>query len=112
MSLDKYHSFSKSDLFGGTGEVKIWNLLAGRKMPPFSAALWCELEANGVVGRHRQQQDPEIIICTSGEGEATIGKHTHKMAKGTFLYVPLGVSLSLRNSSGLPLCYLIIKAKK
>ena len=112
MSLDKYHSFSQKDLFGGKGEVQIWNLLAGRNMPPFSATLWCELEPKGNVGRHRQQRDPEIIICVSGEGEATVGKYTHSLGKGTFLYVPFGTPLSLKNNGDEPLCYLIIKAQK
>ena len=112
MSLDKCNSFSQTDLFGGQGEVKVWNLISGRKMPPFSAALWCELEPFGTVGRHRQQRDPEVILCISGKGKATIGKHQHPMEKGSFLYIPFGASLALENLGEEVLIYAIIKVRQ
>ena len=112
MSLDKCNTFSQKDLFGGQGEVKIWNLISGRQMPPFSAALWCELEAHGSVGRHRQQRDPEVVLCLSGVGRATIGKHSHPMREGSFLYIPFGASLSLENLGEEILRYVIIKVRQ
>ena len=112
MSLDKCNSFSQKDLFGGLGEVQIWNLISGRKMPPFSAALWCELEPNGSIGRHRQQRDPEVVLCLSGQGRATIGKHPHSMEKGSFLYVPFGATLAIDNLAEEVLRYVIIKVRQ
>ena len=81
--------------------------------PPFSAVLWCSLEANGDVGRHRQQDDPEIVIGISGEGVAQVGNREHALVCGTMVYLPLGQVLSIRNiHSTKPLVYLIIKAQK
>ena len=81
MRPDHPPSFTQRDLFGGQGAVDIWNLRASAS-PPFSASLWCSLEPNGFVGRHRQQDDPEIVICLSGEGIATIGKTDHHLQRG------------------------------
>ena len=104
-------SFCQQDLFGGQGSVDIWNLRS-MNCPPFSAALWCSLEPNGYVGRHRQQEDPEIVICLSGEGVATIGKTPHQLNRGVMVYLSFGQILSIRNTSeDHSLEYLIIKAK-
>ena len=61
---------------------------------PFSAALWCELAAHGSVGPHRQQRDPEIIVCISGVGQARIDDKVHAFHVGVLLYLPLGCSHS------------------
>ena len=98
MRPDHPPSFSQRDLFGGQGTVDIWNLRESAS-PPFSASLWCSLEANGFVGRHRQQDDPEVVICLSGEGVATIGQADHPLQRGTMVYLPLGQALSIRNLS-------------
>ena len=111
MTPDRPPSFTQSDLFGGTGSVDIWNL---RQVlcPPFSAVLWCSLEANGDVGRHRQQDDPEIVIGVSGEGVAQVGGNEHHLICGSMVYLPLGQALSIRNTHPTtPLVYLIIKAQ-
>jgi hypothetical protein len=82
-------------LFGGVGEVRVWNLLADHSHTPhpITAVLSCELDPSGHVGRHVQQQFPEI-----GEGDV--------------VYLPLGSTLELRNHSSVaPLAYLIIKAR-
>jgi oxalate decarboxylase/phosphoglucose isomerase-like protein (cupin superfamily) len=111
MTPKKPANFTQRDLFGGSGAVDIWNLRTSN-CPPFSASLWCSLEPSGVVGRHRQQDDPEIVICIAGEGVATVGKTEHAMVTGVMLYLPYGQVLSIENKSAEEsLDYLIIKAK-
>ncbi|MBM74464.1 MAG: hypothetical protein CMK59_03615 [Proteobacteria bacterium] len=110
MNRPSGQSFQRSDLFGGTGTVTIWNIL-NTVQQPFSAALWCELEAGGFVGPHLQQRDPEMVICLSGEGTATVNKIPHELRAGTLVGLPLGAVLSIRNDGAEPLTYLIIKAK-
>jgi mannose-6-phosphate isomerase-like protein (cupin superfamily) len=102
----------RRDLFGGHGEVKVWNLLNPRAIDPFRAALWCELEASGIVGRHVQQHYPEILLCLSGEGVVTIGAHRHTFIAGVCLTLPLGEILHISCGADAPLSYLIIKAEK
>lgn len=100
----------RRDLFGGRGTVKVYNLDRS-PMPPFAAALWCELEAGGVVGRHRQEHCPEIVLGLEGEGEATVGDRTFPLVAGSVVQLPLGSILALRNRrDDAPLRYLIIKA--
>jgi len=111
MTPKKPPNFTQRDLFGGSGAVDIWNMRTSN-CPPFSASLWCSLEPNGVVGRHRQQDDPEIVICIAGEGVAMIGKTAHVMVSGVMLYLAFGQVLSIENKSDVEsLDYLIIKAK-
>jgi quercetin dioxygenase-like cupin family protein len=79
---------------------------------PFIAVLACELEAGGSVGRHRQEQFPEIVVCTDGRGQAHVDGAAHAMVPGTVVYLPLGSVLELANGSAdQPLSYLIIKAR-
>jgi len=100
----------RRDLFGGTGAVKVYNLDPS-PMPPFAAALWCELEAGGNVGRHRQEHCPEIVLGLEGDGEATVGDQSFPLKAGSVVQLPLGSVLALRNlSPDTPLRYLIIKA--
>ena len=103
-------SFQRVDLFGGTGTVTIWNILK-QNQDPFSAALWCELEVGGFVGPHLQQRDPEMVICLSGNGKATVNGVSHQLSTGELVVLPLGATLSIRNEGEEPLTYLIIKAK-
>ena len=103
-------TFVQHDLFGGKGAVSIWNMLARRSAPPFSAALWCELEPHGSVGPHRQQRDPEIIICIAGEGQARVEDVVHDLSAGALVYLPQGAVLALINSGDVPLRYIIVKA--
>ena len=104
-------AFTQSNLFGGHGTVNIWNLL-NTAAPPFSAVLWCELEAGGTVGKHRQQRDPEIVICLAGSGEAVVDDQRHTLVAGSMVYLPHGKALSLTNSQSEPMYYLIIKARQ
>lgn len=102
----------RADLFGGVGEVRVWNLLGALAAPPFTAVLACELEAGGRVGRHRQLEFPEIIIGMAGVGEAQVGEIRHPLGVGDVVYLPLGEVLELRNlSAEAALHYLIIKAR-
>lgn len=100
----------RRDLFGGSGAVKVYNLDPS-PMPPFAAALWCELEAGGNVGRHLQEHYPEIVLGLDGDGEATVGEQSFVLKAGCVVQLPLGSVLALRNlSPDTPLRYLIIKA--
>jgi quercetin dioxygenase-like cupin family protein len=102
----------RSDLFGGHGEVRVWNLLLGEGAPPFTAVLACELEAGGRVGRHVQGHYPELIIGLEGRGEARVAGEPRPLEPGDVVYLPLGDTLELANhSSEEPLRYLIIKAR-
>ena len=102
---------ARRDLFGGRGKVQVWSLLHPRALEPFKAALWCELEPSGVVGRHVQQEFPEILICLSGEGVVTVGHESHRFTTGVCLTLPLGEVLQISCGAGGPLSYLIIKAR-
>lgn len=99
-------------LFGGTGEVLVWDLMGGAILPPFTAVLACELAPGGQVGTHRQEQYPEIVVVTEGEGTAQLDGAACPIAVGSLLVLPLGSTLSLANgSSEQPLRYLIVKAE-
>ncbi len=101
----------RHDLFGGRGAVKVYNLDQS-PLPPFTAALWCELDPAGEVGRHRQEHFPEVIIGIEGDGEATVNDQTFDLQPGSVVQLPLGSILALRNrSEDAPLKYLIIKAR-
>ena len=101
----------RRDLFGGRGEVRVWSLLRA-PAPPFTAALRCELDPGGRVGRHVQQAFPELVIGVAGVGEAIVGGVRHPLAAGDLVYLPLGEILEIHNLSGeVALEYLIIKAR-
>jgi quercetin dioxygenase-like cupin family protein len=98
-------------LFGGTGEVLVWDLLGRASFPPFTAVLACELAPGGRVGAHRQEHYPEIVIVTEGQGTAELDGAPSPIGVGSMLALPLGATLALTNGSGeQPLRYLIIKA--
>ena len=102
---------TREHLFGGVGAVRIWNCLPPNSTDPFKAALWCELDPGGSVGRHRQTAYPEVILCVGGAGRAVIGDTTHVLVRGTLVHLPLGTSLSLHNDrEDASLEYVIIKA--
>ena len=99
----------KEELFGGKGEVKVWNLLAQRLMGGFKACLWCELEAGGAVGKHYQESYDELIICISGAGTATINGECFAFESGIPVFLKMGQTLELRAGSKQALVYLIVK---
>ena len=111
MALKDLEPFSRRDLFGGHGEVRIWNLMGQQAAAPFTAVLWCALEAGGRVGSHHQQDDPEVVICLGGSGRATVDNQGYPLAEGTLVYLPLGSFVTIENQSAdEPLRYLIVKA--
>lgn len=101
---------ARAELFGGKGVVKVWNLMR-QAADPFTAVLWCELEAGGSVGAHRQEAFAEIVVGVEGEGEATVDGHASPLGPGDMVHLPLGSVLSLRCTGEQPLRYLIIKAR-
>jgi quercetin dioxygenase-like cupin family protein len=112
MSVTRGGPDVRTALFGGTGNVKVSDLLGSRAAPPFSAVLFCELDPGGSVGTHQQQRDPELVLGLDGHGEATVQGDPEPLQPGSVVYLPLGATLSLRNlSTTEPLRYLIIKAE-
>ena len=79
--------------------MHIWNSLGNQASEPFEAVLWCALEPGGIVGRHRQEAFPEIVICVGGQGRAIVGETVHNLAGGALVFLPLGATLSLHNDS-------------
>jgi quercetin dioxygenase-like cupin family protein len=101
----------RSNLFGGSGDVAVSSLL-DRDGAPFTAVLWCELTPGGSVGRHVQEEFPEIVIGITGDGAATVDGAPYPLGRGDVVHLPLGSVLSLENrSNDLPLTYLIVKAR-
>lgn len=98
------------NVHGGQGVVHVHNLMHDRALDPFSAALWCELEPGASVGRHRQQRDPELVICISGEGQVEVDGQSAPFVRGVTVLLPFESTLALTNPSSEPLVYLIIKA--
>lgn len=104
---------SRAKLFGGRNTVRVWNLASSPLVAPFTTALACELEADGFVGLHRQEHDPEIVIVLEGSGQATVSGRPIALAPGTLISLPLGELLSIENlSKEAPLRYLIVKARQ
>ncbi|MEM6993765.1 MAG: hypothetical protein AAF721_24840 [Myxococcota bacterium] len=101
----------RSDLFGGKGQVLVWNLLQGKAAPPFTAVLSCELEEGGHVGRHVQQEFDEIVLGLTGYGEIRVDGKAQPFGPGAVAYLPLGSTLEIVNEAAdKVLRYLIIKA--
>ena len=112
MALDESRSEIRENLFGGEGAVRIWNCLTSHPTEPFKAALWCQLDPGGFVGRHRQTEYPEVVLCVGGIGRAVVGGQAHSLVRGNMVYLPLGATLSLHNESDeVALEYVIIKAE-
>jgi mannose-6-phosphate isomerase-like protein (cupin superfamily) len=98
-------------LFGGSGAVLVWSLCADDPRPPFAAILACELEGNGSVGTHVQQEFAEVVIVLEGQGTARVAGAPVPLHPGVVLQLPLGDTLALQNGApDRPLRYLIIKA--
>jgi uncharacterized cupin superfamily protein len=110
MKLGEAH-VRREALFGGDGAVSVWDLMRGKQLAPFTAVLACELEPGGSVGTHLQEQFPEIVIVTEGDGRIVVNDEAHEVGAGYVVPLPLGHSLSISNlSREQPLRYLIIKA--
>lgn len=112
MKWGKGASDRREALFGGAGAVTVWNLLGRRRAEPFTAALACELEPGGSVGRHLQEHFPEIVVGLEGEGRALVDGAPQPLGPGDVAHLPRGSILAIENlSSETPLRYLIIKAR-
>jgi quercetin dioxygenase-like cupin family protein len=99
-------------LFGGAGTVRVENL-AGALTAPFTAALNCELDPGGSVGRHQQDRDDEIVIGLEGEAVIYVNGKATPVVPGTLVALPLGATLEIDNASvDAPFRYLIIKARR
>jgi quercetin dioxygenase-like cupin family protein len=110
VTIEKGNPSLQLDLFGGRGEVRVWNLLQ-QAAEPFTAVLSCELAPGGAVGRHLQEQFPELVIGVEGDGEATVDGQVAALSSGDVIYLPLGSILTIENRSvNTPLRYLIVKA--
>ncbi len=101
----------RKNLFGGQGTVQIWDLLGRLAAPPFAAILWCELEPGGRVGKHRQEECPELVLGIEGDGQASVDGELVPLGQGDVVHLPLGSVLAIENrSDAAPLRYLIVKA--
>jgi len=101
----------REQLFGGQGAVRVWALTA-QPAPPFTAVLACELDPNGSVGAHVQEQYPEIVIAISGSGSVRVNDVPAPFDAGQVVELAHGSTLAISNSSPTePLRYLIIKAQ-
>lgn len=104
--------FRQEKLFGGEGAVLVWDLLGAQSAAPFGAVLACELEPAGSVGRHVQQEMPEIVVGIGGEGRATVDGRELPLGPGDVVHLPLGSVLAIENLSPTEsLRYLIVKAR-
>lgn len=110
MKLDKEKCFRQIDLFGGKGEVLVWDLLRGAPAGQIQSVLACDLVPGGSVGAHRQAETDEVMIVHSGTGTAWVGDKSHPLNPGSVVHLPLGHFLRLENSSqDEPLHYYIVK---
>jgi quercetin dioxygenase-like cupin family protein len=102
----------RRDLFGGSGTVRVWNLLGSTApLAPFSVVLECELDPGGSVGAHRQVSEPELVLGLRGRGRATVDGRAQPLSAHSVVELPVGGVLSIENLSvDEPLCYLIVKA--
>ncbi len=103
----------RENLFGGHGQVLVWNLLQGTAAPPFTAVLSCVLDDGGRVGPHVQHEYDEIVVGLTGCGEVKVAGQARPFGPGAVVYLPLGDNLEIINETGNgPLRYLIIKAAR
>ncbi len=109
--LDPSRCDVRTNLFGGEGAVRVWDL--GGQVGAISAVLFCELEALGRVGKHVQQRDDEVVVVVEGEGVVYVDGAAHACVKGSAVPLAFGQTLEIDNASGEQvLRYLIIKAKR
>lgn len=104
--------FVQEGLFGGVGQVLVWDLMRGAALPPFSEVLACQLAPGGRVGCHRQEHASEIVIVTAGQGLARVNQVEQAIQAGSLVLLPLGASLELENTSlSQWLDYVIVKGQ-
>jgi quercetin dioxygenase-like cupin family protein len=97
-------------VFGGAGELLIWNLIEGTPHAPFASAAACQLAPGGHVGEFKEERNPELIIVLEGKGTATVNGASKALKEGDCLQIEVGATLSLKNDSADgPLRYLVVK---
>src|SRR5262245_61958560 len=96
--LDPRRATIRRERFGGTGEVRVWDL--GATTPPFTAVLYCELAPGGRVGAHVQQSDHEVVVVVAGEAAVYVEGVAKGCVAGDAVAVPLGSKLEIDNASG------------
>ena len=105
--------FRQQDLFGGQGEVRIWDLFGTTHLPPFEAVLACELDPGGSVGAHRQATADELLLVIEGEATAGVDGERRHIQAGSLVALPLGSLMTLENRDAEnSLRYVIIKARR
>ena len=113
MRPENQEPFRQQDLFGGQGEVRIWDLFGTTHLPPFEAVLACELDPSGSVGAHRQATADELLLVIEGQATAGVDGELRHVETGSLVALPLGSLMTLENKSAeQPLRYLIIKARR
>ena len=91
--------------------MRVWDL--GAATPPFTAVLYCELEAGARVGDHVQQADHEVVVVISGEAVLYVDGVAKGCVPGAAVAVPLGSKLAIDNASvEAPVRYVIVKARR
>ncbi|HEX6764009.1 MAG TPA: cupin domain-containing protein [Polyangiaceae bacterium] len=109
--LDPARATERRELFGGTGTVRVWDL--GPTPPPFTAALFCQLDPGGQVGEHVQATDQEIIVVVAGEAVLYVDGRPRGCVPGDAVGLPLGSTLAIDNASSTePVRYVIVKARR
>lgn len=99
-------------LFGGVGAVVVCDLVRERDVAPFAAVLSCVLAAGATVGRHRQTDADEIVVCLAGHGVFIVDGDVIEARPGVVAHVRLGAVLAIENASTEhTLDYLIVKAR-
>ncbi len=105
--------FRQVDLFGGSGEVRIWDLFGSTHLPPFESVLACELDPGGTIGAHRQPTADELLIVIEGSAVAGVDGEQRHAEAGSLVALPLGSLMTLENRDpDRPLRYLIVKARR
>lgn len=113
MRPKKKAPFVQRDLFGGQGEVRIWDLFGTTHLPPFESILACELDPGGSVGAHQQATADEVLVVIEGQGTAGVDGEVRHLEAGSLVALPLGSLMTLQNLSDEgALRYLIIKAQR
>lgn len=99
-------------LFGGEGHVAVRDLTGARDLAPFTVVLSCVLAAGATVGRHRQTDAHEIVICLAGHGVFLVDDDVIEARPGAVAHVRRGSVLAIENASPEhTLDYLIVKAQ-
>ena len=97
-------------VFGGAGELLIWNLIEGTPQAPFASAAACQLAPGGHIGEFKEERNPELIIVIEGKGTALVNGSAKGLSEGDSLQIEVGATLALKNDSAeVPLRYLVVK---